>query len=140
MSTEKVYLVTVGEYSDYRVVGAFTTQEKAKLFIDRLQWDRGDDPDIEEHDLDLWLPQLREGYSVWFVKMMANGDVVGIGSETGALHLGLALMPSGDFRWFEKQSFALAYVYARDEEHAVKIVNERRIRWKADPANQVPER
>ncbi len=31
---DKVYIVTQGSYSDYRIVGVFDTKERAELFIE----------------------------------------------------------------------------------------------------------
>lgn len=46
---DKVYIVTAGEYSDYRIVAVFDSEEKAKDYIDH--GDRSDFNDIEEWTL-----------------------------------------------------------------------------------------
>lgn len=52
----KVYLVTRGSYSDYRVVTAFTTEEEAKRFCEVMNkygnnYSYGEDYEVEEYDL-----------------------------------------------------------------------------------------
>jgi hypothetical protein len=49
----KVYLVSTGEYSDYTILGLFSTREKADAFITELAKGRFQQPnDVEEYDLD----------------------------------------------------------------------------------------
>lgn len=47
----KIYLVTTGEYSDYRVEGAFSTKEKAEKLIAKFKKYKTESY-IEEYELD----------------------------------------------------------------------------------------
>ena len=50
----KVYIVTRGEYSDYHIVGVYSTKEKAQEICDAIStsgtyWD---EPQVEEYEMD----------------------------------------------------------------------------------------
>lgn len=70
----KVFIVTMGEYSDCSLEGAFSTREKAEVYIAKFL--RADgfytySPDIQEFDLD-----ALDGCPVtWSATMDANGSV-----------------------------------------------------------------
>ena len=50
----KAYVVTQGAYSDYHIVGVFTTEEDAKIYADRINAATPyADADIEEYELDV---------------------------------------------------------------------------------------
>ena len=57
----KVYLVTSGEYSDYSVDGAFSSEDKAKAWIGSLT----EIYSIEEHNLDPDPDEARGSWTVW---------------------------------------------------------------------------
>lgn len=56
----KVYLVSKGEYSDWQIVGVFSTLEKAEAFLvaakganpDKQKWDHSKYNDVEEWEVD----------------------------------------------------------------------------------------
>lgn len=54
--TMTVYLVTFGEYEDYRVAGAFSSPEKAQPFFDYLSA-KDENPDIEPFEMDTEQPK-----------------------------------------------------------------------------------
>lgn len=54
----KVYVVTQGEYSDYHIIGVYSTKEKAQELYDAMRksgtyWD---EPHIEDYELDELTP------------------------------------------------------------------------------------
>ena len=53
----KVYVLTRGEYSDYHIIGVYSTSEKAQEMCDamRTSWD---EPQIEEYELDERNPSM----------------------------------------------------------------------------------
>ena len=77
MSSTNIYLVTTGDYSDYRVVAAFSSRDKAQAYIDaavgpdraRIRWRQ--DYNIEDYPLD---PPTVFGYQITVV-MARNGIV-----------------------------------------------------------------
>ncbi len=121
----KVYLVTEGSYSDYHVVAAFSTYELAAAFN---AW-RDGDAEIEEYELDVDRPLMREGHHAYRVWMWRDG-----GSETMCwspdkpvpteygFHYSLR---EGKGRDHHEHELVLT-VTAKSEEHAVKIANETR--------------
>jgi hypothetical protein len=127
-----VYLVTVGEYSDYRVVGVFSSRHKAEAFRNEFPFTHrySDEPQIEEYPLDPERPLLPDGWQFYRVLMRADGAVTNVlpipfrdAWEDGNRY--------GDrFVWSQDDGIGDTVVAAPDEEGAVKIANERRIRWK----------
>jgi hypothetical protein len=69
----KAYLVTSGDYSDYRIVGVFSTREAAEACIDRQAEYGSDNNDIEEWDLDL---PLEMQLGCYVCRVDADGEVV----------------------------------------------------------------
>jgi len=132
---KKVYIVTIGEYSDYKILAVFSTKEQAeeyiKLFIEREFWsDRGM---IEEYLIDQWedFANIKKDKTGYYVIMTKEGKTVDIfqphvydniedfkdhinkkyyfqemGSYKGSLHIS---------------------VLAKSEQHAIKIANEKRV-------------
>jgi hypothetical protein len=116
-----IYLVSDGEYSDYTVLGLYSTKEKAEearaLYAANY---------IEEFELD-YLPPHPPGELLWRVYMLDNGDVTDVNQGS----------PSEKFVPFESNRFFLTSDYpktvgrmlalwARDKEHAIKIASEKR--------------
>ena len=119
----KVYIVTSGEYSDYHIDRVFSTEAKAREFVEHM----GNQYDIEEYDLDEETPRGVFGYHVTF---MDNSDVVveKIDFGTGKYNRNDTLQWSKFCKnriWFN--------VEAKDAPHAVKIASERFMQIKAMP-------
>lgn len=112
----KIYLVTDGKYSDFCVLGAFSTMEKAergKVLLDSYN-------DIEEFELDS-VPEAPPGLLPYGVNMKKNGDAANAyRKSTDGFEVSHRFSEWGDGTFY-------AYVYARDKEHAIKIANEKRI-------------
>ena len=56
----KVYIVTSGDYDDYRIAEVFSTKEKAEEYIEYF----GDDYRIEEYNLD---NPIEPKENIWYV-------------------------------------------------------------------------
>lgn len=113
-----IYVLTSGSYSDYRVDGVYSTREMAQAVIDR-----GWGGEIEEYELDELADFLEKGLNCYWVEMQRNGD-----SEVRASY------PNNDgyeelSLWaYEPREYRLCMrIVAKDEQHAVKIANERRM-------------
>jgi len=124
VSKQTVYLVTDSEYSDYRVCGVFSTEEKAK----RAQEFWNTDNTIEEYEIDCEFPDTRE-LNLWQVAMDSSGC-------TPSGHYG-PFRISNDSVVFEDRpsmggDFMSFMVWAKDKSHALKIANERRLRHIAE--------
>ena len=116
----KVYMVTDGSYSDYMVLGIYSTKakaEKAKVLFNA-------DNEIDTIDLDV-VPKTSRGMLKWVVEMDRNGNVKGVSRETCEYHSSRA---SVRITFGEYVTYLRAAIWAKDEEHAVKVANEWRTR------------
>lgn len=130
----KVWVVEQGEYSDYRVVGVFSSRENAQLVADAINGERvACDATVAEWLMDPAVADLNAGRRPFVVHMLRDGTV----ERCEAWQItGYELAGKFDI-W--RRSEALAYagtdkpdclsatVWATDAEHAVKIVNEKRV-------------
>jgi len=115
----KVYIVTAGDYSDYHICAVFSTEKKAEKYIEAL----GGSMNVEvlEVDPDLTATGYREGYRAFAVWMQKDGTVDKVDYTF--------LDSPKDTRIVSFASsgrFMVCCVFARDEKHAVKIVNDKR--------------
>jgi len=119
----KIYLVSTGEYSDYDVLGAFSTEKKAEDFCSTFHSDR---PDIREYVLDKFddIIEACRDKKVFCVEMaLVDGAVKRVKEETGELWATQMVLEN---KVVIANAFIIARVFANDEKHAVKIVAERR--------------
>lgn len=111
-----IYLVTHGDYSDYGVLGVFSSKAKAELAQKLWAADS-----IAEFELDE-MPKHPRGKFWYCVTMDAAGNTgyggVKIENATGAHNKEYEPYGSDDLICF--------YMWAKDGTHAVKIANERR--------------
>ena len=128
MNKKKIlYLVTDGTYSDYRVCGVYDTRQRAS-YAKRLF---SSDNDIEEYALND-LPKHPRGTMKYSVIMDRDGNSKEAGRVGASNGIEFDWKPCG---WDDLVEFEM---WAKDEEHAVKIANERRIQliasgeWTAD--------
>ena len=122
----QVFLVTEGDYSDYRVVGAFSTLALAREFKRLLGGDELNE-NIEEMELDANLPQLRSGLRAWTVWMRRDG------SNESVRDTGVEMdNPKPKIVNNSARNVMIQTVWATNAEHASKIVNERRVQMIAN--------
>lgn len=119
----KVWICSDGSYSDYSVRSVYSTKEAADLISKAYDWN-----EPEEFELDSAMPdQVRDGYFYYGVTMRADGDTTRVHTTEPS--------PWDADRWDVVRGFPggwsgrqlQAHCWARDKEHAIKIVNERRI-------------
>lgn len=126
MNEKKVWVVEEGSYSNYHVVGVFSCRKNAKLIASKINGST-----IASRTLDPCVKELNEGLNSYFVWMKRDGEVERcerIDDVSGCD------LEGKTYLW--KRSKAPAYkgkndvlnstVWARDEQHAIKIVNEKR--------------
>jgi len=115
------YAITSGEYSDYQVHAIFTTKEKAKAALPLY----GRNAEMEDFPLDPVVPEWAPGRHLYRCIKHSGGDVAAYPSNLAELHLRETSM----LDHFEPQAIApdrgRVFVYAKDEEHAVKIAAEK---------------
>jgi len=129
-----VYMVTSGSYSDYGVNAIFSTREKAEEFI--ALFPNGECNGVTEMEIDPQCVEFRKaGRLKIYVQMLRDGTVEGLKvtdpssryEAFGSHHIWRrATAPANVGR--DVPDCLCAYVWATDETHAVKIVNEIRTR------------
>jgi hypothetical protein len=129
-----IFVVEQGSYSDYGVVGVYTTKENADAIAAKInESDPYDEATVAEWPLDPGIDALRSGLDKFSVLMLRDGAV----EEVRKLDDGWTFDISGGAHiWRRTQARAYkgrgipdclsATVWAKDEKHAVKIANERR--------------
>lgn len=109
-----IYLVTDGEYSDYRVLGVYSTEEKAEAA--RNLWVA--ENAIEEYELDA-MSETPPGLFPFEVSMDAQGNTKNT-RRVSVEFFKPENRPYGDDVHVDFR------VWATDQEHAIKIANEHR--------------
>ena len=118
-----IYIITDGSYSDYHIVTVFSTRELAEKFI-ALYPDMNDD-NIEEYELDKFETQLKDGLLLYNVSMYRDGETRNV--DMGTMDNDTDTQKNTMFReWNTVTWFMSCNMFATDEQHAVKIANERR--------------
>ena len=113
-----IYLTSSGEYSSWHVTGAFSTKEKAEEYARQTNSDN----DVDEYVVDEEFDPARVGLRMHRVFMWANGDVLTINLNDYEDEEKAFATCNGRGEWD-----VTVYCYARDEQHAIKIANEKRI-------------
>jgi len=115
---KKVFVVTAGSYSDYHIVGVFSTKKLAEEYRCKLGAD-----DVEEFELDGFAKSLySKGYTrylVWFrgdTTTVVDPDITFHNDHLDAKYI---------FTHRNRSSGDLdVELFAKDEKHAVKIASE----------------
>lgn len=117
---KEVFIVTSGDYSDYHICGVFDSKVLAQKYIDSFAEDMFTKYKIEVWDLNPRERELNDGYSCYYVSMNKDGSV-----EDHVRKTNYDWGTDKPFFRKGKQSF-YARLYAKDEAHAIKIMNEKR--------------
>ena len=70
----KVYIVTSGEYSDYGIDRVFSTEEKAKEWVDIITSMYNGNYNIEQYELDAPIPERKE--YLFFEAYIENNTII----------------------------------------------------------------
>ena len=119
---KKIYIVTQGQYSDYKILGVFDKEELANKFITSGGKYEYDYPEIEEWELNPNAKNLKRGYLPFIVKMNRSGNVGGVKQESFDSNTG----------WYGNDTTMYNHCFAKDKEHAIKITSELRTRLLAN--------
>jgi hypothetical protein len=122
----KVFIVSAGSYSAYRIAAVFSTKDQAEAYKKAFPihehegWN-----DVEEFELDPQMPdEVNQGLALFDVTLNKNGDIRYVsGTEILASPL---WVKSG-----KEERFSIT-TWAKDKDHAIKIANEHRIRSLAE--------
>lgn len=134
MSKQTVWVVEQGSYSDYSVVGVFSSKENAQQIADKINSYSYDKATIAEWSLDPGIDELRQGMSPYLVFMLEDGtvercepiDVTGYNFPGDVEIWRRSKAPVN--RGKDVKDVLQAEVWATDETHAIKITNEHRTR------------
>ena len=114
-----VWVIEDGEYSGYRVVGVYSSRENAKKAL--ATFDSGS---IARWPLNPNIDEINQGMSRWRVFMRGDGTVEAVDiSKSSHESIDYVAKTGHSSRPFP---FISSTVWATDETHAVKIVNEKR--------------
>lgn len=126
----KVYIITKGEYSDYRICCVATNKERAE-FLRKYFSDDWRQAEIETYDTDDFAPVF-EGNEIYRVTFNADGtaqtykvDDPDCYDLSGKVYSCRAITDSGEIRYIYNVT-----VFARDSEHAIKIASDILAEWK----------
>ena len=123
----KVYAVSRGSYSDYRIVAVFSTKEQADELCRRYGEDMHDDADVEEWIVDAPMPN--DGllqYTVWIGvdRNVHSLDVRDADKIVDDRNNEISLYKARGKR-VENRANIYITCLAKSKEHAVKIANEK---------------
>lgn len=116
----KIYVLEEGAYSDRHVVGVFSSQENAEKSRDHVDDDDYREYDITEMELDPAIAEMNAGLTVYRVCMSQTGNTFFSGPTKYLSTFWDIKRKNSDFLFID------AHVWAKDTEHAIKIVNETR--------------
>jgi len=126
-----IYVVTSGDYSDYHIDGVFDDPALAELIKNALNNAR-----IEPWELNMMHSKITQGYKFFRVFMDTKGNTPEVGLEKLCRE---AYNKDVRFLGFGNITHWIFYVWAKDEKHAVKIANERRVQLIAFNQWDLPE-
>lgn len=124
--SKKIWVIEQGQYSDYGVVGVFSSRENAEKVLATLKSDY-DKPTIAEWTLDPGIKEMKAGRSMYLVNMGVDGSVIRC-----ARWEGFEAEFTGPYNAQGVRLF-MCKVWAKDEVTAIKITNEKRIQALAQP-------
>lgn len=122
-----IFVIEQGSYSDYHVVGVYSTRENAEKALAIFNGGGYDRPEISEWLLDPHINEINQGLILWRVWMKENGD----NSDTQIVELRPlrgGYETNEPFTTFERndEQFLCGHIWAADSPSATKILNERR--------------
>jgi hypothetical protein len=137
---KSVFVVERGRYSDYHVVGVYSSRKNAKQIADALNAGDtyGDAATVAEWPIDPAVAELNQGMKQHTIVMLADGTVERCDArEFSAYEIGGSVEI-----WRRTQAPAykgkaipdalMATIWAKDATHAIKIANEKRAEMIAD--------
>jgi hypothetical protein len=122
-----VWLLERGQYSDYTVLGVFSTRANAVKAMELVDKEFSS-PRITKRELNPGIDQLGEGLTLFSVSMRADGESSKV--SRGVWDLEPELLVANPKAPYPKQVYGT--VWATDEAHAIKIANEFRVQAVAE--------
>ena len=133
---KSIWVIEKGSYSDYRVVGVYSTKEGAELVCAKINGEESYElAVVSEWPLDPGMEAINQGLSPFVVHMLRDGTTEKIWMDESDFEYTLNDRPT---IWRRSNASAyqgknvpdclVARVFAKDLQHAVKIANEYRTR------------
>ena len=122
---KKIYIVTEGEWSDYHICAPFSKEKDAILFTKKFK-NKHTAFNIEEWIVD---NENFKKYDIYFIRMKKNGDVDECELENRDYNYRCTMEKRISF---DVSGNMFVSVFAKNEKHAIKIVNEKRIQILAE--------
>ena len=126
---KSVWVIESGDYSEYHVVGVFSSKENAETVMVAI---KDEDASISEWELHPGVEDLRAGHRLFEVFMLRNGDAEKVYEE----NLQYSNLSPTAFIWRRSQASVYkgsgipdcmrASVWAQDATQAIKAANEKR--------------
>ncbi len=128
---KKIYIVTKGEYSDYRICGVFDNKELAEKFAEKLS-NKLEKARIEEWELNPAEYELKNDLSIWYVTLDYKGNCVKVEKKEDWEYYYENTLPPSCITKSASGYYYYIYCFARDEKHAIKIASEKLFRFKVE--------
>jgi len=125
------WIIEQGDYSDYRVVGIFTTRENAERALKFIKHNNNhyDTSEITERQLDPCIAELNTGLQQFVIRIdHGQGSTKTLVEESTALE-------ASDYHYKLRSIY---FVFARDQDHALKIATERHAQYLATKEGTSP--
>jgi len=125
-----IWAIESGSYSNYHIVGVFSTREGAQLVLDFI---KDSEAEIVEWELDPGVEGIRNGLQLFQVLMRRNGDVESIQLlsnryiESGAFVYRRSQAPA--CKGMNLEDVMNAHIWGKDAEQAIKAANEKRVQF-----------
>lgn len=116
-----VFMVTVGEYSDYGVVAIYSTREKAEEFMREFPNDQYNPIDEVPIDID-YAGMIAAGKTIWITHMDRVGNTLRV-QDTGSV---FGQCSFSIHRYKTNLPCLINWCIAASEEQAIKATNEKR--------------
>ena len=121
-----IYVVTCGEYSDYRIIAATTDKEKAER-IHAMYCGTGYGSD-RANDIEEYIDgRIEDSYPKWAVNFDSEGNVIMVGGP----YDGEIMFDEGTVHKAKYRDGYKVEVYAEDREHASKIASDKFAEYRA---------
>lgn len=121
----KVYIITKGEYSGYHICAVTTDKKKAEILRkahnDLDGWHKAR---IEKYDTDEFLTEIENRLKLYDCTLERDKPMV-------IYEVDIDYINSSDFKVRYNHSKYHVYVWAKDEEHALKIASDKIAEYKA---------
>lgn len=129
MKQKSIWVIERGLYSDYRVVGVFSSKANAELALSALGTYPYEPPSIAEWSLDPGVKDMQAGRTRWRVHMLRDGTTERVEQVNNICDFANEVdlwerSKAPYYRGKNVPDVLTANVWARDSKHAIKIVNE----------------